>query len=107
MIDVTRDGRLLTIAIDRQEKANSLTSSMLSDLAEAVEKEEGNALVAPLEEVQRYPVCARDAPRGGLPGPGFRRRLIHAFILARSAPEGWIGDRSSNATFRPCPRLRK
>lgn len=49
MIDVTRDGRLLTIAIDRQEKANSLTSSMLSDLAEAVEKaasdESLNALI--------------------------------------------------------------
>ena len=37
MIDVTREDGLLTVTIDRQEKANSLTLAMLEDLAETFE----------------------------------------------------------------------
>ena len=33
MIDVTKDGDLWTVTIDRQDKANSLTAAMLDELA--------------------------------------------------------------------------
>lgn len=37
MIEVARDGGLWTITIDRQDKANSLTGTMLEELAETME----------------------------------------------------------------------
>lgn len=37
MIETAREGRLVTLTIDREDKANSLTREMLSDLAEGVE----------------------------------------------------------------------
>lgn len=37
MIEVTRDGGLWTVTIDRQDKANSLTGAMLEELAETFE----------------------------------------------------------------------
>ncbi|EAQ03887.1 enoyl-CoA hydratase/isomerase family protein [Pseudooceanicola batsensis HTCC2597] len=37
MIDVSRDGGLWTVTIDRQDKANSLTADMLDELAETFE----------------------------------------------------------------------
>lgn len=37
MIEVARDGGLWTVTIDRQDKANSLTGTMLEELAETME----------------------------------------------------------------------
>ena len=37
MITVTKDGDLWVATIDRQDKANSLTHAMLSDLADTME----------------------------------------------------------------------
>lgn len=37
MIEVTKDGGLWTVVIDRQDKANSLTGAMLEELAETFE----------------------------------------------------------------------
>ena len=46
MIEIAREGALTIITIDRQDKANSLTGEMLSDLAEAFENaKESRAII--------------------------------------------------------------
>jgi len=45
MIDVVRNGPLLTLTINRPDKANALTETMLSDLADAVTSSEASVLV--------------------------------------------------------------
>ena len=82
MIDLTRDGALATLIIDRQDKANSLTGAMLAALANTVEELNNDTSVNALVITGRGKVFSAgadlDEARAGLATDPVWERLSEA-----------------------------
>lgn len=86
MIETAREGRLVTLTIDRPDKANSLTQEMLSELADVVEAAADDESVNALILTGRGKVFSAgadlDAARAGLATDRVWERLSLAMSKA-------------------------